>query len=240
MQRKLYFIRKFKSIFTRFKLHIIVEPFSNVMLQLAHMSKLSKWVHQQSIAFNDFYSSKWDYQKRINLYKYLNENFIKNKAITYLEFGVAGGHSFLWWLQHNTNTDSVFHGFDTFTGLPEDWGPFKKGDMSTNTQLPDVKNDKRAYFHQGLFQQTLPTFVKNYENDKPLIIHMDADLYSSTLFSLTTLAPFLKKGDIIFFDEFFVPTHEYLAFKNFTESYYINYKAIAAQNNYLFMAFEIC
>ena len=31
---------------------------------------------------------------------------------------------------------------------------------------------------------------------------MDADLYSATLFTLTSFAPFLKKGDIILFDEF--------------------------------------
>jgi hypothetical protein len=53
------------------------------------------------------------------------------------------------------------------------------------------------------------------------------------------LAPYLKKGDIIFFDEFCVPTHEFLAVKNFTESYYINLKPIAAANNFLFTAFVV-
>ncbi len=99
--------------------------------------------------------------------------------------------------------------------------------------------DKRAFFYQGLFQQTLPGFLKRFVNNKLTVIHMDADLYSSTLFTLTSLAPFLKKGDIILFDEFCVPTHEFLAFKNFTESYYINLKTIAASNNYLFAAFEV-
>ena len=42
---------------------------------------------------------------------------------------------------------------------------------------------------------------------------MDADLYSSTLYVLTMLAPYLKAGDIVMFDEFTVPRHEYLAFK---------------------------
>ncbi|MBK7883687.1 MAG: hypothetical protein IPJ81_07690 [Chitinophagaceae bacterium] len=126
MQTKLFFIRKFKSIFTKLRLHVIVEPFSNAMLHLAYMSKLSKWVRKQKIEFNDFYSSKWDYQKRFGLYTYLNDNYIKNNAITYLEFGVAHGSSFLWWLKHHSNPASDFNGFDTFTGLPEDWGPFKR------------------------------------------------------------------------------------------------------------------
>lgn len=158
MQVKLFFIRKLKSFFTRLKLHVIVEPFSNAMLTLAYMSKLSKYVSEQKIEFNDFYSSKWDYQKRLGLYAYLNDNYIKDTAITYLEFGVASGNSFVWWLNHHQNHESSFHGFDTFTGLPEDWGPFKKGDMSTNNELPNINNDTRAQFHQGLFQQTLRCF----------------------------------------------------------------------------------
>ena len=99
--------------------------------------------------------------------------------------------------------------------------------------------DTRASFYQGLFQQTLPGFLKTFCNNKLMVIHMDADLYSSTLFTLTTLAPFLKKGDIILFDEFCVPTHEFLAVKNFTESYYINLQLIATANNYYFAAFKV-
>lgn len=68
---------------------------------------------------------------------------------------------------------------------------------------------------------------------------MDADLYTATLYTLTMLAPYMKKGDIIFFDEFCVPTHEFLAVKNFTESYYINLKPIGACNNYTFTAFQV-
>ena len=68
---------------------------------------------------------------------------------------------------------------------------------------------------------------------------MDADLYSATLFTLATLAPFLKKGDIIFFDEFAVPTHEFKAFSDFTESFYIQLTLIAAANNYYFTGFKV-
>ena len=68
---------------------------------------------------------------------------------------------------------------------------------------------------------------------------MDADLYSATLYSLTSIAPFLKKDDIIFFDEFAVPTHEFKAFYDFLQSYYINLELIAAANNYYFAAFKV-
>ena len=158
--------------------------------------------------------------------------------MNYLEFGVANGGSFYWWLNNHTNQQSTFSGFDTFSGLPEDYGPFKKGDMSNGNEVLQT-DDVRASFYQGLFQQTLPGFLKKFNNQKLTVIHMDADLYSSTLFTLTSFAPYLKKGDIILFDEFCVPTHEFLAVKNFIESYYINLTPIAASNNFLFTALQV-
>lgn len=68
---------------------------------------------------------------------------------------------------------------------------------------------------------------------------LDADLYSATLYTLTTIAPFLKKGDILFFDEFAVPTHEFKAFNDFSRSFTIDLKLIAAANNYYFSAFKV-
>ena len=46
--------------------------------------------------------------------------------LNYLEFGVADGHSFNWWMTENISLIHRFYGFDTFTGLPEDFGPIKK------------------------------------------------------------------------------------------------------------------
>jgi hypothetical protein len=68
---------------------------------------------------------------------------------------------------------------------------------------------------------------------------LDADLYTATLFALTSLAPYLKEGDIILFDEFVVPTHEFMAYKNFIESYYFDLELIGAANNYYFTAFKV-
>ena len=236
---KFFFIQKTKAIFSLLKLHILVEPFSGFLLNLVYLSKQSKYINQhKDIAFNDFFSGNRSRDKRFGLYQYLNETFIKNEPINYLEFGVANGGSFYWWLNNHSNKCSTFSGFDTFSGLPEDYGPFKKGDMSNGNEVLKT-DDTRAAFYQGLFQQTLPGFLKTFNNKNLTVIHMDADLYSSTLFTLTSFAPFLKKGDIILFDEFCVPTHEFLAVKNFTESYYINLTPIAAANNFLFTALQV-
>lgn len=71
--------------------------------------------------------------------------------------------------------------------------------------IPDI-DDKRVNFVKGLFSDTLPDFIeKNKEtlNSKQLLIHLDADLYSSTFYVLQELRKYIKKGDLILFDEFF-------------------------------------
>src|SRR5205814_55239 len=142
------------------------------LLQLAYMTKLSKWVSQnKKISFNDFYS-KWDYNKRYDLYQYIFEKENLNLPINYLEFGVANGFSFNWWMTENTNRNSAFYGFDTFTGLPEDFGPYKKGAFNTQNNIPEIK-DVRGKFYQGLFQQTLPGFLKTFDNKNKTVVMLD-------------------------------------------------------------------
>ena len=102
--------------------------------------------------------------------------------------------------------------------------------------------DQRASLIKGTFQQTLVSFTQDHRvdlADRQKVIHMDADLFSSTLFVLSQLYPFLKKGDIIFFDEFNVANHEFFAYKIFTDSFYINLKPIGAQNNFYQSAFVV-
>ena len=237
MSFKINLIRKTKWSFYRFKLHNIIEPFSGFLLNLAYMSKVSKWISRNgNIDFNDFYSPKWDYSKRYKLYDHVLKTKQLDQAITYLEFGVSGGSSFAWWLNANTDPSSSFAGFDTFEGLPEDWGGFKQGAMSAS--VPET-NDKRARFYKGLFQETVPGFVRELDPGRRKVILMDADLFTSTLYVLTMLAPYLKKGDIILFDQFNVPMHEFLAFQMFTSSFYLKFDLIGAANNYYFCAFEL-
>ncbi len=235
---KLYLIRFIKSAFIYLQLHRFFGFFTGAISNLLYLTKFSAWAYaNRKIAFNDFVS-KWDYTKRYPMYEWVIENYQLNVSVNYLEFGVASGHSFRWWLERNKNPESRFYGFDTFNGLPEDWGPYKKGSFSNDNQVP-VVHDDRAAFYQGLFQQTLPGFIQNFDNVRKNIIMLDADLYSATLYTLTTLSPFLKKGDIIFFDEFVVPTHEFKAYLDFTQSHYIDLKLIAAANNYYFVAFQV-
>ena len=202
---------------------------------------LSKWISRQSRhgILNDFYTPRRAYGRRFNLYKFVSEQQgLNDKAFDYFEFGVAAGHSFRWWVDSSKNSDCRFYGFDTFEGLPEAWGTFSKSDMLS--AIPQM-DDTRVKFLKGLFQDSLPDFLKSYQSpdSKMKVIHLDADLFSSTLFALTSMAPFMHKGDILLFDEFNVPNHEFLAFKIFTDSFYIRTKLIGAVNNYLQVALII-
>jgi len=184
--------------------------------------------------------SPWrDYSKRYRLYQHVVETAkLLKEPIDYLEFGVFRGESVKWWVRNCTHADSRFYGFDTFEGLPEDWGMYKKGEMTAHIPVID---DSRVQFVQGLFQSSLPGFLEttNLRNGKRKVIHLDADLFSSTLYALTSLAPYLKKGDILLFDEFNVPNHEFFAFKVFSESYYVKTKLLGAVNNYFQVALMI-
>jgi len=56
---------------------------------------------------------------------------------------------------------------------------------------------------------------------------------------LPSFSPFLKKGDIIFFDEFNVVMHEFKAFTEWINSFYIEYEVLGAVNNYCQVAIKI-
>lgn len=229
---------KLKEIFYFLRLHYLTP--SNFFLFFAHLAKLSRFVNKhKKDGYSDYYSSKFDYHKREKLYLHVIESQKLNEIpIDFFEFGVARGLSFKWWVQNITHKDSKFYGFDTFTGLPEDWGKFKVGDFSSGNLPPEI-NDTRVSFHQGLFQQSLLPFLKNYNPEKRKIIHLDADLYSSTLYLLTTLYPYLKSGDILFFDEFSVPMHEFKAFTEWTNAFYVEYEVLGSVNNFFRLAVMI-
>ena len=241
MLKILYFV---KNILFILPVTLLLAPFGKLMHFLVYYNRMLLWVYRNKkhCLYTDFFTISRKYGRRYKLYEFVANQFgLGEKKVAYLEFGVADGDSFRWWLNKNTNEDSRFWGFDTFEGLPEKWGPFfKKGDM--HSEIPEG-SDKRQAFLKGLFQDTLPEFlVENREllkSDCQRVIHMDADLYSSTLFTLSQLYPFIKKGDIILFDEFNVPLHEFKAFKEFTESFYIKMKPIASVNNFYQTVFVV-
>ncbi|NCI45270.1 TylF/MycF/NovP-related O-methyltransferase [Sediminibacterium soli] len=235
MKRTLIALNAFcKHLILLLRPHAWLGFLRNPLLFFSNTLALSRWIARQpKTEFNDFPVLKRNYNKRYDLYRYVAGQYsLLDIPADYLEFGVFGGRSFEWWVKANTNSDSRFYGFDTFEGLPEKWGVFfGKGDMYAD--VPSL-SDHRAKFVKGLFQDTLVPFLQEHpmHNNRRKIIHLDADLFSSTLFALSTLYPYLKKGDILFFDEFNVPNHEFQALRIFTEAFYVQTELVGAVNNY--------
>lgn len=145
---------------------------------------------------------------------------LRDTPMDYLEFGVFEGRTLRWWSEINTHADTRFFGFDTYTGLPEDWdrGGLKAGAFSTGEKTPDI-DDPRMTYVAGTFQETLPGFLKTYTGDHRRVFHLDADLYSSTLFVLLHIAPLLRPGDVLIFDEFHVYLDEFKALEEARQAY---------------------
>jgi O-methyltransferase len=238
--KKNNFQKKFKAFFIRYKLHKIFGPFSNAMISLGYMSKLSQYLSQnkKKFKFNDFYTSTINFDSRTEMYDFVKKEEKLDDAVNFIEFGVFRGKSLKWWVESNNHKDSRFYGFDTFTGLPEDWGNYKKGTFSLEGKLPDIQDD-RCEFIKGLFQDTTYETLKKVDFSKRSIFHVDVDLYTATVFVLAAIHPYLKENDIILFDEFGVPMHEFKAFQEFTNSFYVKLEPIAAKNNYLACAFKV-
>ena len=224
----------------RFNLHVVIEPFSGTIQKFIALSKLSQWRKQTTVhGYNDFFKSNYDYEQRYVIYQWIADKYqLFTAGINYIEFGVEEGNSLKWWIDKNINQESLFWGLDTFEGLPEKWGSFDKGSMSYEIDRVQI-SDKRVRLVKGLFQDTINDTLPQLQISMRSIYHIDADLFSSTLVALTQSYRYFKPGDLIIFDEFSTPTHEFWAFKLFTESFYVKYEVIAAACNYSFLVIEI-
>jgi hypothetical protein len=156
-----------------------------------------------------------------------------SEPVTYLEFGVHKGDSLLHWASLLRHPDTHLVGFDSFHGLPEKWdfyhGSLNAGAFSTAGRTPRTA-DMRVSFVKGWFQNTVPDFLATptVALDRPVMIHFDADLYSSTLFLLCMLWNHIPDYHFIMDD--FVHD-EMLALTDFSKSFPIELTWIADMPN---------
>jgi predicted O-methyltransferase YrrM len=131
-----------------------------------------------------------------------------------LEFGVYFGRSIR---RLPRGDDGLVHGFDSFEGLPEHWGARDaRGALSTGGRLPTVPEHVRL--HRGWFADTLPGFLAAHPGPVRLV-HIDCDLYASTVTVLDGLAARLRAGAVLVFDDFLAypgyEAHEFRAWHEF-------------------------
>jgi hypothetical protein len=142
----------------------------------------------------------------------------------YLDYSVFSGKTTN--LIANARPNETVYGSDSFEGLPEFWRDgYKPGHFHTNDTLPKVS--KNVELIKGWFSDTLPNFIENKKQDIAFI-RIDCALYSSTVEIFKLLHPHIKKYTILVFDEYFNYVGwrdgEFKAFKEYTETYNVQYE----------------
>jgi hypothetical protein len=141
-----------------------------------------------------------------------------------LEFGVGRGKSMRWIA---TQVEGPVHGFDSFEGIQEHWNGNPIGAFAQK-KMPKVPDN--VEFHVGFFDATLPGFLDAHA-DPVAFLHVDCDLYSSTVTIFEALAERLQPGAIVLFDEYYNfhrwQQHEFKAFQEFVARASVQYEYIA-------------
>ncbi|MDC0671281.1 TylF/MycF/NovP-related O-methyltransferase [Nannocystis radixulma] len=182
----------------------------------------SRTVHNLNAALNYLEAGRWMAARGFDTSRRAAHRFdtyaeiaaaLGAAQVLYLEFGVHRGESIARWAELLPGTGCRFVGFDSFEGLPEDWTALdRKGTFSTGGAAPAVQ-DPRVSFVKGWFDATLPAFV--VPPHERLVLHFDADLYSSTRTALLALEQHMSVGTYLLFDEFADRNHELRAFDEF-------------------------
>jgi hypothetical protein len=140
------------------------------------------------------------FHSREKLWRSFDHHLGNNEWVGF-EFGVASGDSTRIFLRMPYFKNCAgWNGFDTFFGLPKEWGDLPKGAFSTNGIPPQIKNEL-IQWHVGRIESTCKEISKLKNLDKNFLILFDFDLYSATKAAWDVIANYLKPGDIIYFDE---------------------------------------
>ncbi len=155
----------------------------------------------------------------------------------YLEFGVFKGGTIRYIqkrLRRMGKTDVIIHGFDSFEGLPEAWGgsSLVRSTFSTKRKLPRVP--RNVVLHQGWFSDSILKWRASVA--APLaFLHVDCDIYSSTVEVLEGLYDRMQVETVIVFDEYFnYPNwkqHEFRTWREFVERHNVTYEYLAFARN---------
>jgi len=145
-----------------------------------------------------------------------------------VECGVFHGRSLRYLAQQLPN--EPIHGFDSFAGLPEDWLPGESaGSYSTEGRLPNVAAN--VSLHAGWFRDSLPAFVAAHPDETIRLLHVDCDLYQSTVDVFATLGDRLRAGSVIVFDDYLgypnAEQHEFRAFAEYCAAHGLRFRYLA-------------
>jgi hypothetical protein len=136
------------------------------------------------------------------------------------------------------------YGFDTFSGLVEDWqaddqavikrGTFSLSEpfarrliqdtgVSLHDGIPDAL-DRKVQFVKGSTYEELVPFLAEHPGAPIRLFHMDLDTYDSCVHALETCKDRFVEGSILVFDEYLVTNSEMRAFYEFQSRYELEWR----------------
>jgi len=133
----------------------------------------------------------------------------------YLEFGVARGTSFItafdMMQEVRPGQASRFHAFDSFEGLPETEGHFEANDMAYSEATFSKYIEKagvdisRVTRTKGFFERdkTAEAIAALGLTPGAHVVHIDCDLYVSTVEVLKAIEGILRPGSVLIFDDWY-------------------------------------
>ncbi|SRX82241.1 hypothetical protein [Acidiphilium multivorum AIU301] [Mycolicibacterium parafortuitum] len=210
------------------------------------------------------------YSRDISVYEAAYRTFIAD-SLTSLRDRKIPGHTLLWeasrlpapsrdtadellldlgvWIGWSTRLTAEasgrrVYGFDTFTGLVEDWqiddhvvinsGTFSLAEplarqlmRDTGVALEDGVPSalgRDVQFVKGSTYDTLAPFLAARPDVPIRLFHMDLDTYESCLHALETCKDRFVEGSILVFDEYLVTNGEMRAFYEFQEKYGLEWR----------------
>ena len=119
------------------------------ILNLKSIDATADWIAKN--AANSFY-----FKRRQDLFDYVLFQLVEKPLI--MEFGVYKGNSINYFAKKRP--DAVIYGFDSFSGLSENWPSmgYQQGHFNLNGVLPKV--EKNVNLIKGFFEVTLNTLVR--------------------------------------------------------------------------------
>ncbi len=196
---------RFKELLTRVGSVLSPRAIHNLNATLNYL-EVGRWMRARGFDTSQRAEHRFEIYERV-------ARELGDAEVLYLEFGVHRGESIGKWAELLPGTGCRLIGFDSFEGLPEDWTvEDRRGTFSTEGATPRIA-DPRVSFVKGWFDATLPGFVPPAH--ARLVLHFDADLYSSTRTALRAMEPHMAIGTYLLFDEFSDRLHELRAFEEF-------------------------
>ena len=129
-------------------------------------------------------------------------------------------------------------GFDSFSGLPEEWNIGSQVVPSGTFAGQPPRPPENASLEVGLFQDTLGPFLAKHPDTRFDMVHLDMDIYSAAHYVLDTLIKNDRLIDtVLVFDELinYPRFHEgeLKALKEMVDKYQLRYEIIGSHGDLL-------